>query len=302
MNVHQQQWKQMQLALAQQRLPQSLLFVGPLHCALDDFTVKVAQLLICKANQETPCLSCVDCQMTKQIEHPDVEWVKPDKIGGPIKIDQIRELQHSAYLTPQRSNFRVIIIESADRMNTAAANALLKILEEPPKHTLFILIAQQLGTVTPTVLSRCQIIHFSISEDKSYNNLLLLGSLYPQDSDRVSIVNQSETILDRLIALIECKEHPCVLAAQWVQYDQNTLFWFLYLVYSQLQHMYVTKSDVKGPGALQLKRLCNLLDPIIIFTQIDKLNTVLKKLSHNITINYALALEDLLFSLLPGIK
>ena len=103
--------------------------------------------------------------MIERMEHPDVEWIKPEKNGGAIKIDQIRELQNTAYLTPQRARYRLIVIEAADRMNTASANALLKILEEPAQHTVFILIAQQLSTVLPTILSRCQIISFSSSDD-----------------------------------------------------------------------------------------------------------------------------------------
>src|SRR5580704_13323046 len=127
---HQRQWQKIQSALHRQRIPQAMLFVGPLHCGLSEFTLQVMQLICCQEKMNRPCCKCTECQMIRSMEHPDIQWIKPEKNGGAIKIDQIRELQNSAYLTPQRTAYRVIVIEAADRMNTAAANALLKILEE----------------------------------------------------------------------------------------------------------------------------------------------------------------------------
>ncbi len=298
-NSHQAQWKKLQTALMHQRFPQSMLFVGPLHCALDSFVKKTAQLLLCKAAIARPCINCLDCRMVEQMEHPDVEWIKPDKSGGAIKVDQIRELQQSAYLTPQRSAYRLIIIEAADRMNTASANALLKVLEEPAEYTVFILVAQQLSTVLPTVLSRCQIMTFSSTEDNATNNLLALGGQYPQESDRAVFFNQVEYILDGLIAIIEGRQHPCFLVPQWTQFELGNFLWFLYLVYSQVQTMHFMAKAVSGPGVAQLKKLKHLLNPMQIFTQIDKLNTLLRKIGHNMNVNHTLALEDLLFALMP---
>ncbi|BCA95346.1 DNA polymerase III subunit delta' [Legionella antarctica] len=293
---HQAQWQQIQSALHEQRVAQSMLFVGPLHCAIADFVINIMQLYLCKKSNG-PCLNCIDCQMINRMEHPDVEWVKPEKIGGPIKINQIRELQNTAYLTPQRADYKLIVIEAADRMNTSSANSLLKILEEPAKHTIFILIAQQLSTILPTVLSRCQIVSFSSSADSYRNNLLKLGDQYPQESDRFLIINQADSILDGLISMLEKRVHPCILASQWSQFELSTLLWFLYLVFSQLQYMHFTRLNSVGPATNQLVELLSLLNPILIFRQIDKINTLLRKISHNINVNHTLVLEDLLFSL-----
>jgi DNA polymerase-3 subunit delta' len=293
---HSEQWKQLQTAVVNGRIPQSLLFVGSLHCALDQFVTKLMPLFLC-ANTIEPCLVCPDCQMSMRQEHPDVEWVKPEKSGGAIKIDQIRELQNSVYLTPQRSKYRLIVIDAADRMNNASANALLKILEEPAKHTIFILIAQQLSTVLPTILSRCQLMHFSLPHDLYINNLLKLGEHYSEESERTVLMSQAESILDNLIALIEKRQHPCLLANQWIKFDLVNLLWFLYLAYAQLQNMHVNKKPAQGLAYTQLNHLISLLDPLIIFDQIDKINTLLRKISHNIHVNHTLALENLLFSL-----
>lgn len=296
MDNHQSQWNTIQNAWANQRIPQSMLFVGPLHCNLADFITRVIQLISCEKQQNLPCLVCNNCQMVQRSEYPDVQWVKPEKSGSAVKIDQIRELQSSAYLTPQRGRYRVIVIEPADRMNTAAANALLKILEEPAQHTIFILLAQQLSTVLPTILSRCQIIKFSSLIDLN-DNALILAEYYPEDSQEAKIVSQAETILNGVIDLIEGRLHPCGLAAQWVQFELSILLWFFFLVFSQLQNTHFYKKPESGPAQEQLVRLSALLNPVKIFTQIDKISTLLKKLSHNMNINNTLVLEDLLFSL-----
>lgn len=299
MSSHPEQWKKIKAAVDNQRLTQAMLFVGPMHCALPEFARSLTQLIFCKQRVNEPCLQCLDCKMSGNDEHPDMQWIKPEKTGGSIKIDQIRELQASAYLTPQRSNHRIIIIDAAERMNTASANALLKILEEPAPHTIFILIAQQLSTVLPTVLSRCQIIPFSIADESYSNNLLLLADKYASESDRALIIKNAESILDGLIALLEHKEHPCVLAAVWLQYELNTFLWFLYLVFAQLQHMHFKQLLATGPAQNQLIKLLSILNPILIFKQIDKINTLLGKLSHNMNVNHTLVLEDLLLSLVP---
>lgn len=295
MNKHLTQLHILKNAALEQRIPQSLLFVGPAHCALIPFSIEFMQFVFCKNRTQTSCLTCIDCTLIQQMEHPDIEWIKPDKSGGAIKIDQIRALHSKAYLTPQRSIHRFIVIESADWMNIASANALLKILEEPASHTVFILIAEQLGSILPTVLSRCQVMHFSSTQDDALNNLLSLGAYYADDSARALIIQQAETILDDLIAVIEKKQHPCALASKWGQYEFHTLLWFLSLVFAQIQMMHGSKKPAQGLGHNQLTQLVNLLNPIVIFAQMDKLNSILRKLSHNMNINNLLALEDLLF-------
>ncbi|MDP3268441.1 MAG: DNA polymerase III subunit delta' [Legionella sp.] len=298
MNQFLTQWNQLKNAWLNDRIPQAMLFVGPPYCVLTGFVTQLIQLMLCKSDTNKPCLTCPDCCMISRNEHPDTQWVLPEKNGGIIKIDQIRDLQYSAYLTPQRSKHRFIIIEAADRMNTASANAVLKILEEPAKHTIFILLANQLSTVLPTVLSRCQITPFYLSDNHCDDNLLLLGSLYPEGTERATLINQADVILDSFIALIKGQENPCSLAAQLNEFELDSILWFLYLVYSQLHLIHLGKSVSKGPAIKQLQSLVLLINPLTLYSQLDKITALLKKLSQNISINQTLALETLLFSLI----
>lgn len=295
MNEHNKQWNQLLTAWRNQRLPQALVLVGPHHEALPEFAVRFMQLILCQSKQDEPCLHCLECRMAQLREHPDTVWIKPEKSGGMIKIDQIRDLQQSVYLTAQRAGYRIILIEAADRMNTASANALLKILEEPPAKTIFLLLAQQLSTMLPTVLSRCQLLRFA-SNHESWEQLLKIGDNYAEGTEQATLLNQSETLLNDLISLIDRRTHPCALAALWAQHDLNALLWFLYLVCAQVQYLHTGAINEKNRMSPQFLSLWKLLNPLLIFTQIDKINTLLRKLSHNMNINQTLALEDLLFS------
>ena len=111
------------------------------------------------------CGVCAACRKIQSGTHPDVHWIKP--VGTAIKIAQIRELAERVALKPYEAKFRVIIMVAAQKMNPSAANALLKLLEEPPERTLIILTAPQPGDLLPTVASRCQQIRFNpISRSK----------------------------------------------------------------------------------------------------------------------------------------
>lgn len=292
------QWERIQTAVINKRIPPALLFIGPLHCNSTQFALQTIQLLLCKQSNTTPCFSCADCNMVQRMDHPDMHWIKPEKNGAAIKVDQIRELHTSVFLTPQRSSYKLIVIECADRMNVAASNALLKVLEEPSQGTHFILIAEQISTVLPTILSRCQLLHFSSLNDNRLDNLLLLGTFYPEDSERALLMKQSESFINELIALIEKQQHPCLLAAKWNQFELKNVVWYLYLVYSQVYYGYIKEIPAQTLASSQLIKLKSLLTPFVIFEQIDKINNILRKLSHNININQLLALEDLLFSLI----
>jgi DNA polymerase-3 subunit delta' len=290
------QWDFLATALNNERMPQATLCVTSLDKAFADFMKRLIQMVFCK-EEHKPCFECMDCLMAARKEHPDLTFIKPEKSGGPIKIDQIRALQHDFYKTPQRAKYRFVVIQSVERMNAFAANSLLKILEEPPKHTLFFLIAQQLSTVLPTVLSRCQLMRFTASEHLSKKNLLQLAQGYSEDSEQLFLMNQAESILDELLAVIEKRKHPCALANQWSQWDLPTLLWFLYLVYAQVQIILIQGSLTTGPAVHQLHRLAALLNPRMIFVQIDKINAAQRKLAHNININQTLVLEDLLLGI-----
>jgi DNA polymerase-3 subunit delta' len=104
------------------------------------------------------CGECAACRRIAADQHPDVLRVAPD--GLQIKIDQIRALCQTLAMRPYEARIRVAIIAEAHRLNPAAGNALLKMLEEPPAGTVLILTAGQTADLLPTIVSRCQHIRF----------------------------------------------------------------------------------------------------------------------------------------------
>lgn len=140
------------------RLPHALMFLGPEGIGKSLVARHLAAALLC-SEKRGPCGACRSCQLFAKDQHPDLFELKPE--GGRIKIESIRELKRSFNLPPLVSNARVVLIAEAQAMNAAAANALLKTLEEPPSATYFILGSHAAGWVPRTILSRCQKIRFS---------------------------------------------------------------------------------------------------------------------------------------------
>jgi DNA polymerase-3 subunit delta' len=104
------------------------------------------------------CGACISCQKVVSGSHPDIITVRPE--GAFIKIDQVRSVSRELRFAPLEGNRRVVIMDDAQAMNLEASNAMLKILEEPPEHTILILTASQTTDLLPTIVSRCQQIAF----------------------------------------------------------------------------------------------------------------------------------------------
>lgn len=93
----------------------------------------------------------------------NLSWIEPS--GDIITVDQVREIKKFLCHTVQNNLYRIIVIDDADRLNMSAANALLKMLEEPPLQTLFILISHQPYKLIKTIRSRCMMVHFSVPKN-----------------------------------------------------------------------------------------------------------------------------------------
>jgi len=118
-----------------------------------------AQSLNCAAQIDKPCGLCDSCRKIEKSEHPDLHIIENGE--AQIKIEDIRNILREASFRPYAGAMKVFIIDNAHKLNTESANSLLKILEEPPKSTLIILITHKPQNIIRTVLSRCRMIKFS---------------------------------------------------------------------------------------------------------------------------------------------
>lgn len=136
-----------------QEMTHSWLFVGPPGSGRSNAALAFAAALVCKTGG---CGECGDCHSAQRGGHPDVELMRTE--GLSIKVDEIRELLVRAAWAPSTSDFRVVIIEDADRLTESAANALLKSIEEPGSRTVWLLCAPTVTDVLPTIRSRCRVL------------------------------------------------------------------------------------------------------------------------------------------------
>ena len=142
------------------RLPPAYLFVGPAGIGKRATALTLAKALNCLGASDDACDHCTVCLRIDRHLHPDIHVVEPQ--GQVIKIDQIRQLQEVLTLQAYEARVKVAILDDTGQLSLEAANSLLKILEEPPARTLFIMLSQQLGSLPATLISRAQILRFGL--------------------------------------------------------------------------------------------------------------------------------------------
>ncbi len=149
--------RQLSADIAAGRFPHALLIEGPAGCGKKTLARMVARAAVCEAEDIRPCGVCNACRKAEQGIHPDIEMV----VGGTggsnsFHIDRIRELRDGAYVLPNEAPVRVLVLCDAHTMTPQAQNALLKILEEPPRHLVFILTCENRAQLLATIRSRVQ--------------------------------------------------------------------------------------------------------------------------------------------------
>jgi DNA polymerase III subunit delta' len=276
-------------------LPQTLLFLGDEHTQGLVFIHRLIQHVLCEASNK-PCETCRQCRFLQQKTHPDVVYVHQEKPSSAIKIDQIRALQHDIYQTPQCASHRLIVIHPADELNRAAANALLKILEEPPKHVIFMLLARHLDTLPATLVSRCQKMYIPEPEprvDKHAPGYLALGLHYDATSSRGVLFKHQVLMTHQLCDLSEGKGSVCKLASAWSAHTLGDCLWFFQLLIGTiLQHQLMPEQAVCSDERVQA--LAARYSPVHFFKQLDMILKLTRDLNRDIPLNPTLALETLL--------
>jgi DNA polymerase-3 subunit delta' len=151
-----------------QGMTHSWLFTGPPGSGRSNAAVAFAAALLC---EKGGCGVCTNCLTVKDGSHADIELIRTE--GLSIKVDEVRELITRTSWSPSVGNYRVVVIEDADRLTESAANALLKVIEEPGARTVWLLCAPTLTDVLPTIRSRCRHLILRTSSIKAVAKLLI---------------------------------------------------------------------------------------------------------------------------------
>ncbi len=161
--------RMLQHALQAGRAGHAYLLCGPPAIGKATIALRLAQALLCDAAAAVPCLQCRSCQRIARGNHPDVrstglaeqgQGLKAEDAARQrdLKIDTVRGWIADLALQPYEGRRRVFIMHDAERLNDAGANALLKTLEEPPPYAMILLVANTMGDLMPTIVSRCRVL------------------------------------------------------------------------------------------------------------------------------------------------
>ena len=150
------------------RLAHAYLFLGPAGVGKASFARELARFLFCKDRDSArdSCGVCRNCTRLRpeipvnELNFPDLHWFERPADKRDIPIELMRDMQKELSLKPVEGPWKVFVISEAERLNEASANCILKILEEPPPHSLLILLANEADDMLPTILSRVHVIRF----------------------------------------------------------------------------------------------------------------------------------------------
>jgi len=150
--------EQVRAAWSHGRLHHALLLHGADGLGKRAFALWLGRALLCEAKTDTldACGRCAACQLTLAGSHPDLRIVEPEEDKQQISIDQIRQACEALGMTAFRGGYKVAIVDPAHQMTPAAANSLLKTLEEPAANTVLILLTSRPTALPATIRSRCR--------------------------------------------------------------------------------------------------------------------------------------------------
>jgi len=288
----QQNWDHLCNYIAQKRIPQALLITGNKGLGKQQLASQFAYSLLCAKPQANGlcCGRCNSCLLLDAETHPDFMQINPEEAGKAITVGQMRSLITKLTLKPQFEAYRVVIVNPADKMNNAAANAFLKCLEEPTERTIIILITDRPAKLPATIVSRCQKLAVTTPDKESIlawlkqqniqdNQDALLGlaqgapllAQHYASNDSLKLRNEC---FKAWMAIARQQNHPVMVTEDWQKLPESPLvFWITSWVIDLIKCFYQTKAE-------------NLYNP--------DLNNHLKELSQRLELKGLYKLYDLL--------
>lgn len=250
----QPQLEQISACLDRARLAHALLLEGATGLGKFDFAKNLAQFLLCSERQklaDLACGKCKDCSLFLAANHPDFYLLqretnpKTKKIAQFIAVEQIRQLSANLQLKSYSNNYKVVIILEAESMSLSAANSLLKTLEEPTPATLLMLVTAKPQLLLPTIISRCQRLHFNAATSEQARQWLQQQSVAKKEISSVLSLaagaplaalcaleqnwqQQRLELFNNMQQIAKGQQNPLIAARELAKYNpQNIIKWLL---------------------------------------------------------------------------
>ena len=200
-------------AIVQNRIAHAYLFCGPRGTGKTSIAKVFAKTLNCTNSQDAPCGICENCKMAANGSHPDIIEIDAASNNG---VDEVRNLIDKVKYAPMQGKYKIYIIDEVHMMTSGAFNALLKTIEEPPAHVIFIFATTEPNKVLPTIISRCQRFDFnkvSVNDIKYRLSVVCKNEGIEIDQDGLTLIAQladggmrdALSILDQCVAY--CTSH-----------------------------------------------------------------------------------------------
>jgi DNA polymerase-3 subunit delta' len=258
----QQNWDHLCDYRLQNRVPQALLITGQKGLGKHQLAEQFATSLLCAKPQDSGlgCGHCDSCLLLKAQTHPDFIQIKPEEPGKTITIGQIRNLITRLTLKPHNDAYRVVIVNPADLMNNAAANAFLKCLEEPTERTVILLITDKPARLPATIVSRCQKLAVArpdkatvavwLKQQAAQDDPALLLGL-AQGAPLLALHYAKEGTLGlrndcfkAWMAIAKQRSHPVIIAEDWYKLPEDPLIvWITSWIIDLIKCRYQIKAD-----------------------------------------------------------
>jgi DNA polymerase III subunit delta' len=317
----QETWDRLQTLNQSGQLPHAMLFTGAEGVGKYQLAQAFAWSLLCKspADAGTPCGQCSGCNLVAAGNHPDLTVIEPEEEGKPIKIDRIREFIEAEGITSHAAGYKPVLIRPADSMNQAAANSLLKTLEEPVSGSIMMLITANPSRLPATIRSRCRQVSFSVPPmqvasdwlrsvlpDSDPEVLLQAAAGSPLTAVRMSGKDASELrhkMLDEFLGVLRLQLDPVAVAAIWVKQDlKEILHWMCSWVIDMLRLQMATQSVAlfNTDHRQLLQKTAGELDTKRLFQALSYLYDAKSDLAA--TLNNQMTLERLLLALVKSRK